>query len=364
MKDYYQILGVGQDASPEEIKKAFHKLAHKYHPLKGGDEKKFKEINEAYQILGNPEKRTQYDRFGRIFEGVGSGADWPGAGWPGAGGFGGGFDFGFDFDSLDIEDIFEDLFDLRKRGQRKNINQGKDIEVELEIDLKETLENFKKTITLAKKVVCPRCQGSAGEPGTKTKECFSCRGKGEVQQMKKIFFGTITQYVICPQCKGEGKIPEKPCNVCQGEGRVDEKETIEVSIPAGVDSGQTLKFSGQGDAGRRGARSGNLYLKIFVRPHPLFKRRGDDLYLSLPISFSQAVLGDEVEVPTLDGKNIFLRIPAGTESGKIFRISKKGIPHFSGFGRGSLYVELFIKTPKNLTKKQKELLNKLREEGI
>ncbi len=359
MKDYYQILGISKDASSEEIKKAFHKLAHKHHPHKGGDEKKFKEINEAYQILGNPEKRTQYDRFGRVFEG-------PGIGGSGAGGFGAGagFDFGFDFNSLNIEDIFEDLFDLRKKGQRKNINQGKDIGVEMEIDLKDTLENFKKTIILAKKKVCSRCQGSGGEPGTKTKECFSCRGTGEIQQIKKIFLGTITQYVICPECKGEGKIPEKPCNVCQAEGRIDEKETIEVSIPAGVDFDQTLKIPGKGDAGRKGAKSGNLYLKIFVRPHPLFKRKGDNLYLSLPISFSQAVLGKEVEVPILDGKNIFLRIPAGTESGKIFRISKKGIPHFSGFGRGNLYVELVIKTPKKLTRKQKELLKELDKEEL
>jgi len=176
--------------------------------------------------------------------------------------------------------------------------------------------------------------------------------------------GTITRYVVCPECKGEGKIPEKICNVCQGEGRIEGKEQIEVDIPAGVDSGQTIKFPGRGEAGRRGRKAGDLYIRIFVRPHSLFKRKGDDLYFSLPISLSQAALGDEIEIPTLEGNNILLKIPSGIESGKIFRISKKGIPHFSGFGRGNLYVKLEVKVPQRLTKKQKELLEKLKEEGL
>lgn len=365
MKDYYQILGISQDASPEEIRKAYHKLAHKYHPDKGGDEKKFREIAEAYQVLSNKEKRAQYDRFGQTFEGANfqPGFD-PGVFWSNI--------RGEDFDlGMDLEDIFEDLFGFGKAGKRRDINRGKDIEIEMEIDLKDVLNGVKKDIAFDKMVVCQRCQGSGGEPGSKIKECFSCRGTGQVQQMKKTFFGTITRYVRCPECKGEGRIPEKPCNVCKGEGRIVEKENLEIPISPGVDTGQTIKIAGKGEAGRRGGKSGDLYIKVFILPHPLFKRKGDDLYIKVPVSFSQAALGDKVEVPTLDSnppttqsKKILLKIPQGIESGKVFRISGRGIPHFSGWGRGNLYVELVIKTPQKLTKKQKELLEKLKEQGI
>ncbi len=371
MKDYYQILGVDRNASTEEIKKAYRKLAHKYHPDKGGDEKKFKEIAEAYQVLSNKEKRAQYDKFGRVFEG-GQGF---GGFNQGFGGFGkdfGGFDFGnfgrggkegFGF-GLGIEDLIDEFFGLGRKSRKRDVNQGEDIELQIEIDLKDTLQNLKKKVTISKKVVCPRCHGSGGEPGTRVKECFACRGKGEVQQIRKTFLGTVTRYVICPECKGEGKIPEKLCNVCQGEGRIDGKEQIEINIPPGMDSGQTIKISGRGEAGRRGKKAGDLYVRVFVRPHSLFKRKGDDLYISLPISLSQASLGDEIEVPTLEGKRLLMKVPAGTESGRTFRISGKGIPHFSGWGKGDLYVKLEIKLPKKLTKKQKELLEKLKEEGL
>ena len=360
MKDYYQILGVSRDASPEEIKKAYRKLAHKYHPDKGGDEKKFKEINEAYQVLSNKERRAQYDRFGRVFEG--------GEEKGFAQGFEEGFwerarEEGFGFDSFELEDLFESFFGWGKRRKRDRL-RGEDIELELEIDLKDTLSGVKRKFGLFKQVTCPRCQGSGGEPGYSVKECFSCRGTGEVQEIKRTFFGTITRYVVCPECKGEGKIPEKLCNVCQGEGRIENREEIEIYLPPGVDSGQTLKFKGKGNAGRRGGKSGDLYLKILVRPHHLFKRRGDDLYLKVAIPFSLAVLGGEIEIPTLEGKKILLKIPGGTQSGKILRISKKGIPHFSGWGKGDIYVELMIKTPKKLTKTQKEILERLKKEGL
>lgn len=358
MADYYQVLGVDKNATQEDIKKAYRKLAHKYHPDKGGDEKKFKEISEAYQVLSDKEKRSQYDRFGKVFEGAGSGDFGRGFG------FGEG-SFGFGSDSLDLEDLFDDfLGGLGFRSRKKNVNRGQDIELEIEIDLKDTLQGVKRKITLAKDVVCPRCQGAGGEPGSKVKECFSCRGTGEVQQIKKTFLGSFTRYVVCPECKGEGKIPENPCNVCKGEGKIESREDVEVFIPFGVDTGQTIKIEGKGDAGRKGAKSGDLYVKIFVKLHPLFKRRGDDLYIEREISFSQAVLGDEIEVPTLEGGNILLKVPSGTESGKVFRISRKGIPHFSSLGRGSMYVKLDIKTPKRLTKTQKRLLEKLKEEGM
>lgn len=355
--DYYQILGVSRDASQEEIKKAYRALAHKHHPDKGGDEKKFKEINEAYQILSNKDKRDQYDRFGKTFE-AGHGFE---PGFDFGAGFGPGADFGFG----DIGEMFEEFFgagfDTRKK---RDLKRGRDIEIDIEIPLEATLKSQKEKIVLYKMVVCSRCQGTGAEPGTSVKECFTCRGTGQVQQIKRTLFGSITRYVICPECGGEGTKPEKPCNVCKGEGRIKREEEIAVYIPAGVDTNQVIKIEGKGDAGKKGGGPGDLYVRIIVKKHSLFMRRGDDLYISVPISFSQAVLGDEVEVPTLEGKNILLKVPTGTESGKVLRIFGKGIPHFSGFGKGNMYVELEIKTPKRLTRKQKELLEKLKEEGM
>jgi len=361
-KDYYQILGVSQNASPEEIKKAYYKLAHKYHPDKGGDEKKFKEINEAYQTLSDREKRAQYDRFGRVFEGAPGfepGFDFTWAwGRPRED-----FDFGFE-DFGDLSEMVEEIFGFGAPRKRKDLKKGKDIEVELGIPLEETLKNQAKEITLYKMILCNRCQGTGAEPGSKIRECFSCRGTGEVQQIKKTFFGSFTRYATCPECGGEGYRPEKSCNVCKGEGRINGEEIIKIWIPAGVDTNQVIKIEGKGEAGKRGGKAGDLYIRIFVKPHSVFKRKGDDLYLKVPISFSQAALGDEIEIETLEEKKILLKVPTGTESGKILRISGKGIPHFSGYGRGNLYVELIVKTPKKLTKKQKELLEKLKEEGI
>ena len=357
MKDYYQILGISRGASSEEIKKAFRKLAHKYHPDKGGDEKKFKEINEAYQVLSSQEKRAQYDRFGQVFE----------QGDPRQG-----FNFediwkqhkgsSYNFDFGDLESLFEDFFGTPQKRRTKS--QGNDIRVDIEIPLEETLKGQNRGFVLHKWVKCSRCDGVGAEPGTKLDECFSCRGIGEVQQIKKTFLGTFTQYVICPECQGEGNRPKTPCNVCQGEGRIKEKERIEVFIPAGIDSGQIIKVMGKGEAGRKKNRPGNLYLKIFIKPHPIFERKGDDLYLFQSIPFSLAVLGGEIEIPTLEGKKFLLKIPVGSSPGKILQIPGKGIPHFSHYGRGSLYVQLQIQIPKRLTRKQKELLNKLKQEGM
>jgi len=362
-KDYYQILGVSRSASAEDIKKAYYKLAHKHHPDKsGGDEKKFKEINEAYQILSDKEKRGQYDRFGRAFEGGGAagpeGFDFQWAwGRPGA---------NVEFDFGDLGDVVEEMFGFGggPRTRKKDVRKGKDIELGLEIPLEDTLKGKEREISLEKYITCSRCQGTGAEPGTKTNECFSCRGTGEVQQIKRTFLGSFTRFATCPECKGEGKRPDKPCNVCKGEGRVRDEEKIRIFIPAGIDTNQVIKVEGRGEAGRKGGKSGDLYVRIFVKAHPVFKRKADDLYISLPISFSQAALGDEVETPTLESTKILLKVPEGAESGKILRISGKGIPHFSGYGRGDLYVELIVKTPKKLTKKQKELLEKLKEEGI
>ncbi len=367
MKDYYQILGVSKEASPEEIKKAYYGLAHKYHPDKGGDEKKFKEINEAYQVLSNKEKREQYDNFGQTFEGAQAGG--PGPGFDFTWSWGGdrqGENFGFDFGEFgDLGDMLEEIFGFGGAPRkRREVKKGKDMQVTLEVPLESTLSNQEKEISLSKIVVCSRCKGTGAEPGSKVKECFTCRGTGEVQQVRRTVLGSFAKYVTCPECGGEGQRPEKPCNVCRGEGRIKGEETIKIFIPAGIDNNQVIKVEGKGEAGKKGGKPGDLYIRILVKPHPVFDRKGDDLHTQVEISFSQLALGDETEIQTLEGTKILLKVPAGTESGKILRISGKGIPHFSGYGRGNLYVELIVKTPKKLTKKQKELLEKLKEEGL
>lgn len=363
-KDYYQILGISKTASPDDIKKAYYKLAHKYHPDKGGDEKKFKEISEAYQILSNKEKRSQYDQFGQVFEGGAAGAE-PGFDFQWAWGKPGmDFESAFGGDFGNLGEIMEEMFGFGAPRRRKNFKRGRDIEIDLEISLEDTLKGREKAVSLYKYIVCSRCHGQGAEPGTKISECFSCRGTGEVQQIKKTFFGAFTRYAVCPECGGEGHRPEKSCNVCRGEGRIKGEEGIKIFIPVGVDTNQVIKIEGKGEAGKRGGKPGDLYLRIFVKKHPIFARKGDDLYLSVPISFSQAALGDEIEAPILEGQKIFLTVPCGTESGKILRISGKGIPHFSSHRRGNLYVQLIIKTPRKISKKQKELLEELKEEGL
>lgn len=367
MEDYYTILGVARSASQEEIKKAYRKLAHQHHPDKqGGDEAKFKKVNEAYQVLSNKEKRAQYDQFGRTFDGMGG---------FGQGGFGqgaGGFDFnsfsqgGFDFGDIDLDDIFGGFggFPFGQGQKKKPVNRGRDIEVEVRLNLKDILQEVEKKLNLSKMVECSRCDGTGAEPGSKVKECFSCRGTGWVQQMRRFGPITFSQDVRCPECKGEGKTPEKPCNVCKGEGRLQGQEEVAITIPAGVDTGQTLRVSGAGEAGKRGGQPGDLYAKIFVKDHPLFLRKGDDLYTLVPITFSQAALGDEVDIETLEGKKVSLKVLQGTESGKVVRLSGKGIPHFSGWGGGDLYVEFIVRTPKKLNRRQKELLKQLRQQGL
>ena len=358
MRDYYQILGVPRNASQDEIKKAYRKLAHQYHPDKGGDEKKFKEVNEAYHVLSDAEKKGQYDQFGRTFEGGGPG------------GFEGGFDFGSDFkgrgfDFEDLGDVFGEMFGFGSRGfGGKDRKRGKDIEVSMELPLESILKEENKEIVLQKYITCSRCQGAGGEPGSKVKECFSCRGTGQVQQMKRTFLGSFTRVAVCPECGGEGYIPEKPCNVCGGEGRIKGQETIKISIPVGVDTNQAIKIKGKGEAGRKKGKAGDLYIRFLIKPHSFFQRKGDDIYAGFSIPFSLATLGGEIEIPTLEGKKIVLKVPAGTNSGKILRISGKGTPRFSSYGRGNMYVELKVEIPKKLSRKQKEMLEKLKEEGL
>ena len=365
--DYYEILGITKSASQDEIKKSFHKLAHKYHPDKGGDEKKFKEINEAYQVLSDAKKRQQYDQFGKGFENMAGN----GQGNPFGSAQGGDFNWAWqnsnqDFAFEDLGDVFENLFSFGggRRATKKDVRKGKDIQVDLEISLEETLKQTLRKITLNKIITCHRCHGTGGEPQTKINECFSCRGSGQVQQIKKTILGSYTSFTVCPECKGEGTKPEKLCNVCRGESRIKGEETIEVSIPAGIDNNQAIEIEGKGDAGKKGGRSGNLYVRIFIKEHPVFKRKEDDLYVSSQITYSQAILGAEIEMPTLEGTKILLTVPQGTESGKVLRIYGKGIPHFGSYGRGNMFVELIIKTPKKITKEQRKALDQLKKEGL
>lgn len=357
-KDYYEILGVPKTSTQDEIKKAYYKLAHKYHPDKGeGDESKFKEINEAYQVLGNKDKRAQYDRFGTNFNNA-------------QGGFNGFNNANINWEDFTGFDNLEDIFDIFGGGfggfkqKEEDLRRGSDLEMILEIPLESVLKDQKKEINIPKMTKCSRCDGTGAEPGTNVKECFTCRGKGRVQQFKKTILGTFTQYTVCPECGGEGVKPEKPCNVCNGEGRIKKEETITVDIPAGVDNNQIIKVKGKGDAGKRGGKAGDLYIRIIIKPNSIFKRKGDDVYIKATITFSQAVLGDKISIPSLEGKDIIMKIPQGIDSGKIMKISGKGVPHFKGFGRGDMYVQININTPQKLTKKQKNILEELRREGL
>ena len=357
-KDYYEILGVPPDASPEEIRKAYYRLAHKYHPDKGGDPEKFKEINEAYRVLSDPEKRRQYDMYGRVFEeaptaGAETGFEWF-FGKP----------FGFDFGFEDLEEMVEDIFGLGFKKRRKSVKRGSDIEVRVDLALEDVLKGKQEKILIKKWIKCQRCEGTGAEPGSRIIKCSLCGGTGYAKEIKKIPFGQITRTVICPECKGEGYKPERPCNVCHGEGRIKGTEEISIFIPPGVDTNQRIKIEGKGDAGRKGGKPGDLYLRIFVKKHPIFNRKGDDLYTTVKIPLTAAVLGGKIEVPTLEKEKILFKIPTGTKSGEIFKISGKGLPHFSGYGRGDLYFRVEIKIPKRLTKKQRELFEKLREEGL
>jgi len=354
MKDYYKILGVSRNASMEEIKKAYYKLAHQYHPDKGGDKEKMKEINEAYQILSDKQKKNQYDNFGADFSG--SNFNWAWGNQPGA---------GIGFDVEDMSDIFEDFFGFSSKESRKrNIKKGNDIRIDIEISLQKTLESFVKEINLKKYIVCERCQGKGAEPGTPQNRCFSCQGTGEVQEVRRTFLGSFTKWAVCPECQGEGQKPENPCNVCKGQGRIKGEEKIKITIPAGVDSNQIIKIAGKGEAGKKQGKSGDLFIRIFIKPHPVFERRGDDLITVLPIAITQLILGDKINIQSLEGKSISIKIPAGTEPGKIIKIPGEGIPHFGGWGRGSLYLKLAVKKFSRLTKKQKMLLEELRKEGL
>lgn len=346
-KDYYQILGVEKSASKDEIKKAFRAKAHQYHPDKGGDEAKFKEINEAYQVLGDETKRKQYDQYGQTFDGAG--------GFPGGGGFGG-FGQGVNFE--DLGDIFGDMFGAAGFGGfggRGRAQRGEDVLVDVNLTFHESVFGVEKEVTLTKNNVCDRCAGIGAEPGTKLKTCPTCNGQGFTTKVQRTMLGAMQVRNACTDCHGKGEIPETNCSECHGAGTVYGKKTLKIDIPAGVEDGNRIRVRGEGEAIGAG-EPGDLYLRLHVQADDRFERDGRDLYTSKEIGFTQAALGDEVEVDTVDGK-VKLKIPAGTQSGDKLRLKNKGVPE--GGWRGDMYVVIHVKTPKKLSREQKRMLDEL-----
>ncbi len=368
-KDYYQILGISKNATKDEIKKAFREKAHLYHPDKPeGDEKKFKEINEAYQVLGNDEKRQQYDQFGATFDqqgGFGGGMGWED--FMRQARQGGGAYSNVDFDMGDLGDILGDLFGggfgFGGGSRRKATTRGRDIEIDLTLEFKEAVFGANKSIELVKLITCEHCKGNAAEPGSKISDCKKCSGRGQVAAMRRTILGTIQTMSICPDCQGEGKSYEKPCTKCQGKGRIEGKQNLDLKIPAGVADGISLKMSGEGESGIKGAKAGDLYIHLHVRPDPYFKRQDDNIITQIEINFATAALGGKVAAQTVDGE-VDLKIPEGTQTGKVFILKGKGVPRFQHFGRGDQLVEVIVKTPTGLNRRQKELLEELGKEGI
>lgn len=353
-KDYYQILGVEKNASQEDLKKAFRKLAHQYHPdKKGGDEAKFKEVNEAYQVLSDEKKRANYDQFGSA-EGPMGGAQ------GGYGGFQGGFQGDFDFGN--INDIFSEFFGGGGGfgRARQETQRGRDISTEIGVTFEESVFGVKRRILINKMSACEVCHGSGAKPGAKMKKCATCNGQGQVQEIRKSMFGSFASLRQCSACHGKGSIPEEKCLHCKGSGVYKKNTEIEVSIPAGINNGEMLRLSGMGEAVSGGV-SGDLYIKVLVTPHQIFRRAGNDLAMELPIRLTDALLGAEYPIRTLDGM-IALKIPEGVTHGEILRIRGKGVP--SGGRRGDILVTVRIQFPKKLSKTSRAMIEKLKEEGM
>ena len=354
-KDYYKMLGVEKVATQEDIKKAFRKKAHQYHPDKqGGDEQKFKEVNEAYQVLGDKQKRSQYDQFGTAFQG---GQD------PGAyGGFQGGSGFSVNMDDLgDIFEGFGDIFGFgssRSRGAQTSRRRGRDIQTFLTIEFSEAVFGIEREVNLEKNITCDRCKGNSAEPGSKIETCKACGGSGQTARMQRTILGDMQVQTTCTECKGEGKTYSKLCVKCSGSGVVKEKTNLKVNIPAGIDNNETIRLSGQGEAGEKGAPAGDLFIKIRVKEDKRFERDGDIIQSSVRISVKQAALGDKIEIISVDGP-IKLKIPAGTQSGTVFKLRNKGVPSLNGGRRGDHLVTVKVDIPKRLNRKQRQLLEDL-----
>ncbi len=348
-RDCYEILGISKSATDDEIKKAYRRMAKQYHPDANPGNKeaedKFKEVNEAYSILSDPDKKSNYDRFG--YAGVDPSA--------GGGGFGGGFSGGFDMG--DIFDMFGGMFGGgSSRGSRANAPmQGDDVGVRVTIDFNEAVFGCKKDVSFTRTESCGECGGSGAAKGTSAQTCRKCGGRGSINVQKRTPFGMMQSTQVCDECGGSGKIIQTPCKECRGNGRVRKNKTLEVNIPAGIDNGQRIALHGQGDSGINGGPAGDLIIQVAVRRHEYFVRDGFNLHLELPITFAQAALGAKITIPTPDGSGE-LTIPEGTQSGTTFSVRGKGVPRVNGRGRGDLLVTVSVETPKGLSKKQKDLL--------
>lgn len=358
-KDYYSTLGVARDASEADIKKAYRKKAHEYHPdKKGGDEAKFKELNEAYQVLSNKEKRAHYDRFGEAFSANGAGTGGGFGGFDFRNGFPGGGSFHFEGG---LDDLFSDIFGAG-RGGRSRARSGADIQVDAEISFEEMAKGVRKSFTLYRNIACSTCHGEGGEPGAGESVCSVCSGSGQVRRTVRSFLGVFEQAEMCEACRGRGKTHKKPCHECHGAGKVKRENTISVDIPAGIDTGQSLSLSGEGEAGDIGAPPGDLFVTVRVRPHTIFSRKGSDVYSTIPVSFARAALGDTVSVETLDGA-VSMKVPAGTQSGEVFRMRGKGLSKLGGrfSGKGDHFVTVVIPTPQHLSRDLRRALEELRQ---
>jgi molecular chaperone DnaJ len=354
-RDYYEILGVDRDASQEEIKRAYRKLALKYHPDRNPNdrtaEQKFKEATEAYEVLKSPASRQRYDHFGRSglrdFEGFGFA----------------GFDLGDALRAF-MQDFgpFEEFFGPAGRRGRSAAKRGGDLRVKVSLELEDVLEETKKKIRFKRLALCKACQGSGARDGTALETCSACHGRGEVRQVRSTLLGQMVNITTCGKCRGEGTVIKERCDKCGGEGRIEVQETIEVTIPAGVDTGNYIPIEGKGNDGLRGGRPGKLIVLVEVKEHPVFERAGDDILCDVPVSFPLAALGGKLEVPTLDGP-YDLKVPAGTQSQKIFSLKGKGIPRLRGRGRGNQLVRVTVWVPTKISKEEKELLERLEEIG-
>ncbi|PIR69880.1 MAG: molecular chaperone DnaJ [Candidatus Niyogibacteria bacterium CG10_big_fil_rev_8_21_14_0_10_46_36] len=352
--DYYQVLGIEKGASKDDIKKAYRKLAHKYHPDKqGGDEKKFKEISEAYYVLSDDTRRTQYDQYGRAFSGAGRGSQgfdpnfWQNADF-------GGQDFG------GFSDIFEGMFGFGG-GARKRQKRGHDISIDIELPFEDSIFGATRTIVLRKTGACKICKGSGAEEGSKTEQCKTCNGSGSVREQRQTFFGAVHMLQECKECQGKGAIPDKKCKTCGGVGIEKREEEITVVVPPGIEHGEMIRMTGQGEAIANGA-PGDLYIKVHVQRHAFLKRHGTNLIMDLEVPMTEAVLGGEKVIESIDGK-IKIKIPEGIDSGEVLRVRERGVPMQSG-KKGDLLIRVLVKNPKKLSRKAKKLFEELREEGV
>ncbi len=390
-KDYYKTLGVEKNATKDEIKQAFRKLAHEHHPdKKGGNEARFKEANEAYSVLSDDTKRAQYDRFGSAepgFSGNGGGAGGfdgfdfsqftQGFGGQGFGGFARGGGTGGQNVEFDISDLFGDIFGGgsggsggSSAGSRGRKQKGRDMSIDIEIPFKDAIFGTKRELRFSRTAQCDHCKGSGGEPGTKLDTCSTCNGRGKVQETRRSFLGNINTVQTCPTCVGKGTIPKEKCRVCRGAGVHEKQETLEVTIPAGINDGEMLRMAGKGEAvsgassGSGAGSAGDLYVKIHIVPHPLFQRDGDDLHTTLSIKLSDALLGCELPLATLDG-TIQLSIPAGIHHGEQLRVKGRGVQVGSSKNRrGDLFVKISVDMPKHLSRAAKKAIEELKKEGL